>query len=818
MNGHQVKHVVLPWTLTIVAMVLLTLTAGPAAGTASADLAHEGTSFAPNSSPALAAVNVPCDAGALIRAIDAANSNEEADTLNLAANCTYVLTTMNNVNDGVNGLPSITSEILIYGNRATIERSDATGTLNFRIFHVSETGNLALYDLSVCNGRAWVDFPGRLDGGGIFNRGMLALSYVTIRDNSGNKGGGILNDGGNVTLSDGSVVNHNDATYGGGIYNAGGTLELNASSVNGNTAGDGGGGGGGIYNESGELTLSDSSISANTVGNGADGGGIFNQAGTVTLTGSTVRYNWSSTYYNTLRGYGRGGGIYNDTGALTLINSVVSHNPASGGGGGVYNRAGTLTLGRNIIKANSTNSYPGSVGGGIYNGGTLTLVNNTISENTAQGGSTPSRPGRGGGVCNDGTMILINNTISDNAAKNYNRGSYGGGIYNNGTATLTNNIVSDNSVDYYYDEDDDILYGGGANCAGDITSGGHNLDSGDTCGLTAPGDLSDTDPRLGPLQDNGGSTETYALLPGSPAIDGGDDAACPDTDQRGAPRPMDGDGDGNAICDIGAYELQFPITILNIRAFIDGRSHLVVQGDTVYWHHLDFAAPGRHPDAPGGNAPTYLNGTTWCPGWPGDPPDLEPCAPVDNESRDCDCDSTSFAGIPVLAAQPQTVALDIIQARANVNIVQQPDADNGFTLIVEFDDIGPGGPDWYEINLTYQEEPTAITLLSFTAQPSADHVTLTWETGSEVDNAGFNVWRAETADGPYARLNDALIPAQGDPFSGASYSYTDSDVVQGGTLYYKLEDVDTHGVSTLYGPVSARPSPIRQVYLPLILE
>jgi hypothetical protein len=116
------------------------------------------------------------------------------------------------------------------------------------------------------------------------------------------------------------------------------------------------------------------------------------------------------------------------------------------------------------------------------------------------------------------------------------------------------------------------------------------------------------------------------------------------------------------------------------------------------------------------------------------------------------------------------------------------------------------------------EKPTSIDLVSFTAQAAADHITLAWETGTEVDNAGFNLWRGGAADGPYTRLNDTLIPVQGDPVSGASYSYTDTDVVQRVTYYYKLEDVDTHGVSTFHGLVSATPSSIRRIYLPLIFK
>jgi len=97
----------------------------------------------------------------------------------------------------------------------------------------------------------------------------------------------------------------------------------------------------------------------------------------------------------------------------------------------------------------------------------------------------------------------------------------------------------------------------GGNCSNDgaIASGGYNLDSDGTCGFTAEGDLSNTAPLLGPLQDNGGFTFTHALLPGSPAIDAGNPTCPPPgTDQRGKARPADGDCDSAARCDIGAYE------------------------------------------------------------------------------------------------------------------------------------------------------------------------------------------------------------------------------------------------------------------------
>jgi hypothetical protein len=123
---------------------------------------------------------------------------------------------------------------------------------------------------------------------------------------------------------------------------------------------------------------------------------------------------------------------------------------------------------------------------------------------------------------------------------------------------------------------------------------------------------------------------------------------------------------------------------------------------------------------------------------------------------------------------------------------------------------------WTPLDFDYLRTPTAITLVSFEAIAGMAEVQLTWETASEIDNAGFNIWRSEVEDGPYTQLNTGLIPAQGDADTGASYVYTDTTVAEGVTYYYKLEDVDIYGTSTFHGPVSATLP--HTIFLPIVLK
>lgn len=122
-------------------------------------------------------------------------------------------------------------------------------------------------------------------------------------------------------------------------------------------------------------------------------------------------------------------------------------------------------------------------------------------------------------------------------------------------------------------------------------------------------------------------------------------------------------------------------------------------------------------------------------------------------------------------------------------------------------------------------QPTAVTLASFTATPGDSGVTLAWETATEIDNAGFNLYRATAQAGPYVKINSSLIPAKGGVFSsGASYSYLDTAATDEIIYYYKLEDVDTSGNSTFHGPIdttagiSGGPGSDGEIYLPLIFK
>jgi predicted outer membrane repeat protein len=316
---------------------------------------------------------------------------------------------------------------------------------------------------------------------------------------------------GGLTISGGIA----DASSGGGISNEGATLTIANSIVGGNLANLNGGG---ISNDGGTLTIINSTVSDNSAASSgspiASGGGISN-GGTLEITNSTINDNSARIF---------GGGILNQ-GTVTITDSTVSGNLAKEDGGGIYNQ-GTLTI-RNSTLSGNTSLF----GGGIVNGGVNALIaNSTVSGNSASQGA--------GGIFNGGMLTITNGTLSSNSAPN------GGGIHNTGSLMIGNMTLK--------------VGVSGANIfnnGGTVTSHGYNLSSDNGGGfLIAAGDLINTDPLLGPLQDNGGPTFTHGLMPGSPAINAGDPNFTPPPlyDQRG---PGYNRVFGGRI-DIGSLEVQ----------------------------------------------------------------------------------------------------------------------------------------------------------------------------------------------------------------------------------------------------------------------
>jgi len=349
----------------------------------------------------------------------------------------------------------------------------------------------------------------------------VTISALAVQNgDSLDNGGGIYN-GENLTLTD-VVVTGNTAPSGGGVYNSwSGTVTLTNSSVTGNTAEFDGGG---ILNEGPDtLNLVNSAVSGNSAGE--DGGGIANHYdASANIEGTVISGNTAAAH---------GGGVYNDLccdALVTITDSTISGNQADDGGG-IFHGDNTLPRAAGVSAVV------------IVPAAGLSITNSTISGNQAF---------NGGGILNVGVIELTNVTIADNTASSAPAvsavvalgGGLGGGVFNpDGAVSMVNTIVADNTPD---------------DCLVAPVSNGHNLDSDDSCALTATGDQQGVDPLLAALALNGPpSRETHALPADSPAVDAGDDASCPDADQRGVARPQDGDegGAGSAVCDIGAYEL-----------------------------------------------------------------------------------------------------------------------------------------------------------------------------------------------------------------------------------------------------------------------
>ena len=336
------------------------------------------------------------------------------------------------------------------------------------------------------------------------------------------------------------------------------TVEINGLTISGGHITDDNGGA--ILNDNSTLTIAHCTVYRNAIvsaiaSSANSGGGIYN-SGTMTLN-QVIVSNHNAAFNG---GEPPSGGGISNTGTMTIIAGTVQSNMGFWSAGGIYN-TGMMTITGSTISDNQNGNagHFGGPGGGIVNGGTMTIQDSTISGNSAVGGDI--KGGDGGGIYNAGPLQIIDCSITANSGRN------GGGVVGGGNiahTTFSNNSASENGGAIYVTSSlelgNTILKAGASgvnifNNGGSLITHGYNVCSDNGSGLlNGPGDQINTDPMLGPLQNNGGPTLTHALLPGSPAIDAGDPnfAPPPEYDQRGPGfvRVFNGRIDG------GSFEVQ----------------------------------------------------------------------------------------------------------------------------------------------------------------------------------------------------------------------------------------------------------------------
>jgi uncharacterized repeat protein (TIGR03803 family) len=470
------------------------------------------------------------------------------------------------------------------------------------LFYVNTNTSLTLSNLTLADGYAagtfattgYVpddpDLVGR--GGGIFNQGSLVLANCVFTNNQAVGGYVFMGYGGSG--QGGAIFNQGTNIMDNCVFSGNSTLGGNGGSPNyGFSAGGGGAGEGGAIYNAGSLTISRSSFTNNAA------------AGWSGAAAQPMPNGMSGELTGGAGGAASGGAIYN-SGSLLLQSSTVAENTTRGGAGGMGGTGGSSyypMYSGNEGDSGGTGGGGGAAAGAIFNSGAANLLNTTVALNHAGGGSggtggvggpttvrlqdwagggggAGGSGGSGlGGICDtSGNLQMTNCTVASNLGVPGAGGSGGtgglgtapnfplgpaGSVGASGTAVggvktvacdLANTLLANNQP---------------LNWSGTVMDAGHNLSSDASCAFSGGGSMNNTDPRLGPLADNGGPTLTMALLPGSPAIDSGSVAGGPATDQRGVARPQ------GPAADIGAFEYQY--IPLFARATTQGTTNCLLQ-------------------------------------------------------------------------------------------------------------------------------------------------------------------------------------------------------------------------------------------------
>jgi predicted outer membrane repeat protein len=486
--------------------------------------------------------------GSLRDAIAQADATPGNSTINFAVSGQITLES---------ALPDLSQNIDISGpgaNVLTVARDPNAATL-FRIFTIDSGDTVTLAGLTITGGNLGSSPFNSLfaNGGGISSLGTLTVNNCVITNNGGWLGGGIF--GHDLTVTN-CVIDNNSAFDGGGIEADHLTLTNSIISNNSDTTGVSYGGGI-LVNQPGTFTNDTFLNNSSPLG-----GAVFDQGSTFTgctFTGNTSLLPWQSAL-------GRGGAIWEGSGGANIDNCTFSGNSASQGGGAIWSEKGTMpTISRSTFVGNqainSVNSRTDGLHdgmGGAVGGFDGTIINCTFTGNSAtnQGGAIWWE------VASPNVATIANSTIVGNSIPSSGEGS---GVYLQppggdsgttapGTVTFLNDIVAGNLIGSVIGDDVDI----DSNPAGSYNtslSAYNIIGDGDSFNLTngVNGNQVGTranpiDPLLGPLQDNGGPTQTMAPLPGSPALGAGSTVNAPATDQRGLPRVV------NGLIDIGAYQ------------------------------------------------------------------------------------------------------------------------------------------------------------------------------------------------------------------------------------------------------------------------
>ncbi|MCW5961543.1 MAG: hypothetical protein KIS76_15375, partial [Pyrinomonadaceae bacterium] len=568
-------------------------------------------------------------------AITESNALAGADIITLPAGTYTTTLTGSSENNNASGDFDINSDITINGagsGTTFVQAAASRGVAVERVFHIRfvTPGTTAfLNDLTVRYGR-YTTAAGTFGAGIRVDTGAAnaTLNRVVVTENdNGSSGGGIAVSGSNgatVTLNNCTVSNNTaggtaaGSSTGAGIMgnNTTSTININNSSITGNTVSNtsttvaavAGG-----VSSVGTLNVTDSMITNNTAtssGSNTFSGGVHVTAGTTTITGSTISGNASTVTAGV--GNGFAGGIYNQQATVSIINSTVSGNSASSFHAGVRTLASTSAAATTNI-TNSTVSGNTSVGegGGVINiSGSGFNATTNITGSTISGNMATSATSIGGGIeqfttsTGLGTVNLINSTVSGNSANNaagiYNSGTAatinsnfstiasnaaatnGGGLFQdtNGTTNLKNSIVGDNNAGSAGPDIFGAITSQDYNHVEDISGGtfftefreGSRLVT--TTFFTLPNDVTGTDPQLGPLANNGGTTLTHLPGSASPVVNtipsGANDCGTVITSsQNGQTRPQ------QSACEKGSVEIPFvavPTLSINDVSMAEGDS------------------------------------------------------------------------------------------------------------------------------------------------------------------------------------------------------------------------------------------------------